>query len=81
MSRGRAVEIALEQIRRVSERDRKVVTHTPVTPSAHLGERYGGSVVLKAEKSVAGHGMCHPHLLQESRQRGVSGVHSPCVHR
>ena len=49
MSRGRAVEIALEQIRRVSERDRKVVTHTPVTPSAHLGERCGGSVVLKAE--------------------------------
>jgi threonine dehydratase len=49
MSRERAVEISLEQVRHVSDRDRKVVTHTPVTPSAHLGERCGGSVVLKAE--------------------------------
>ncbi|MFM7308247.1 MAG: pyridoxal-phosphate dependent enzyme, partial [Actinomycetota bacterium] len=49
MSRAGAVEISLEQVRRVSERDRKVVTHTPVAPSAHLSERCGGSVVLKAE--------------------------------
>jgi len=49
MSRVGAVEISLEQVRHVSERDRKVVTHTPVAPSAHLSERCGGSVVLKAE--------------------------------
>ena len=49
MGRGRAVEISLEHIRQVSERDRNVVTHTPVVSSAHLSERCGGSVVLKAE--------------------------------
>ena len=49
MSQGRAVEISLDQVRHVSERDRRVVTHTPVAPSAHLGDRCGGSIVLKAE--------------------------------
>jgi threonine dehydratase len=49
MGRAGAIEISLEQIRRVRERDRSVVTHTPVAPSAHLSERCGGSVVLKAE--------------------------------
>jgi threonine dehydratase len=49
MGRGRAVEISLEHIRQVSERDRNVVTHTPVVSSAHLSERCGGPVVLKAE--------------------------------
>jgi threonine dehydratase len=49
MSRAGAVEIPLEQIRRVGERDRNVVTRTPVAPSAHLSERCGGSIVLKAE--------------------------------
>jgi len=44
-----AVEIPLEHVRQISERDRKIVTHTPVTPSAHLSERCGGSIVLKAE--------------------------------
>jgi threonine dehydratase len=49
MGRAGAIEISLERIRRVRERDRSVVTHTPVAPSAHLSERCGGSVVLKAE--------------------------------
>jgi threonine dehydratase len=49
MGRAGAVEIPLEQIRRVGERDRNVVTRTPVAPSAHLSERCGGSIVLKAE--------------------------------
>jgi len=49
MGHGGAVEISLEEVRRASERDRKVVTRTPVTPSAHLSERCGGAIVLKAE--------------------------------
>jgi threonine dehydratase len=49
MGRAGAVEISLEQIRRVGERDRNVVTHTPVAPSAHLSDRCGGSIVLKSE--------------------------------
>ncbi len=49
MARTGAVEISLEQVRLVSERDRRIVTHTPVTPSAHLSETVGGSIVLKAE--------------------------------
>jgi threonine dehydratase len=39
----------LDEVRLISERDRRIVTHTPVAPSAHLSERYGGSVLLKAE--------------------------------
>lgn len=49
MGRTRAVEIPLDRIRAVGRRDSTVVTRTPVTPSAHLGERCGGSIVLKAE--------------------------------
>lgn len=49
MGRARAVEIPLDRIRAVSRRDAAVVTRTPVAPSAHLGERCGGSIVLKAE--------------------------------
>ncbi len=49
MGRKSAVDISLEEVRLISERDRRIVTHTPVAPSAHLSERYGGSVVLKAE--------------------------------
>jgi len=49
MGRQGAVEISLDHIRQVSERDRRVVTHTPVVSSAHLSERCGGSIVLKAE--------------------------------
>ena len=49
MGRTSAVDISLEEVRLISERDRRIVTHTPVAPSAHLSERYGGSVVLKAE--------------------------------
>lgn len=49
MGHGGAVEISLDEVRRASERDRKVVTRTPVTPSAHLSERCGGAIVLKAE--------------------------------
>jgi threonine dehydratase len=49
MGRGRAVEIPLDRIRAVSRRDAAVVTRTPVAPSAHLSERCGGNVVLKAE--------------------------------
>jgi len=49
MGRGSAVEIPLERIREVGRRDCTVVTQTPVTPSAHLSERCGGTVVLKAE--------------------------------
>ena len=49
MGRTSAVEISLEEVRLIGERDRRIVTHTPVAPSAHLSERYGGSVVLKAE--------------------------------
>ena len=49
MGRNSAVDISLEEVRLISERDRRIVTHTPVAPSAHLSERYGGSVVLKAE--------------------------------
>jgi threonine dehydratase len=49
MGRARAVEIPLDRIRAVSRRDSAVVTRTPVAPSAHLGERCGGSIVLKAE--------------------------------
>ena len=49
MGRSGAVEISLEHVRHIAERDRRIVTHTPVTPSAHLSERCGGSVVLKAE--------------------------------
>ena len=49
MGRAGAVEISLEQICRVRERDRSVVTHTPVAPSAHLSDRCGGSILLKAE--------------------------------
>jgi threonine dehydratase len=41
--------IPIEHVRQISERDRKIVTHTPVTHSAHLSERCGGSIVLKAE--------------------------------
>jgi threonine dehydratase len=44
-----AVKIRIEHVRQISERDRKIVTHTPVTYSAHLSERCGGSIVLKAE--------------------------------
>ena len=43
-----AVEIPLEHVRQIGERDRRIVTHTPVTPSAHLSERGGGAIVLKA---------------------------------
>jgi len=49
MGRKSAVDISLEEVRLIGERDRRIVTHTPVAPSAHLSERYGGSVVLKAE--------------------------------
>jgi threonine dehydratase len=49
MGRSSAVDISLEEVRLIGERDRRIVTHTPVAPSAHLSERYGGSVVLKAE--------------------------------
>jgi threonine dehydratase len=49
MGRTSAVNISLEEVRLISERDRCIVTHTPVAPSAHLSERYGGSVLLKAE--------------------------------
>lgn len=49
MARQGSVEISLDHIRQVSERDRRVVTHTPVVSSAHLSERCGGSIVLKAE--------------------------------
>ena len=49
MGRKSAVDISLEEVRLISERDRRIVTHTPVAPSAHLSERYGGSVLLKAE--------------------------------
>jgi threonine dehydratase len=49
MGRTSAVDISLEEVRLISERDRHIVTHTPVAPSAHLTERYGGSVLLKAE--------------------------------
>jgi threonine dehydratase len=49
MGRTSAVNISLEEVRLIGERDRRIVTHTPVAPSAHLSERYGGSVVLKAE--------------------------------
>lgn len=49
MARQGSVEISLDHIRQVSERDRRVVTHTPVVSSAHLSERCGGSILLKAE--------------------------------
>lgn len=49
MGRGKAVEIPLDRIRAVGRRDSAVVTRTPVAPSAHLSERCGGTVVLKAE--------------------------------
>ena len=49
MGRTSAVDISLEEVRVIGERDRRIVTHTPVAPSAHLSERYGGSVLLKAE--------------------------------
>jgi threonine dehydratase len=49
MGRSSAVDISLEEVRLIGERDRRIVTHTPVAPSAHLSERYGGSVLLKAE--------------------------------
>jgi threonine dehydratase len=49
MGRTSAVNIPLEEVRLIGERDRRIVTHTPVAPSAHLSERYGGAVVLKAE--------------------------------
>ena len=49
MGRGKAVEIPLERIREVARRDSTVVTQTPVAPSAHLSERCGGTIVLKAE--------------------------------
>ena len=49
MGRTSAVDISLAEVRLISERDRRIVTHTPVAPSAHLSERYGGSVLLKAE--------------------------------
>ncbi|MEY4068187.1 MAG: threonine ammonia-lyase [Actinobacteria bacterium] len=50
MSRGGAtVDIAVEEVRAISERDRHIVTHTPVAPSAYLSDRCGGQVVLKAE--------------------------------
>ena len=49
MGRAGAVEIPVEQIRRIRQRDRQVVTHTPIVTSAHLSERFGGSIVLKAE--------------------------------
>jgi threonine dehydratase len=49
MGRTSAVDISLEEVRLISERDRRIVTHTPVAPSANLSERYGGSVLLKAE--------------------------------
>lgn len=49
MGRDKAVEISLDQIRRISKRDGKVVTRTPIVSSAHLSERCGGSIVLKAE--------------------------------
>ena len=49
MGRSSAVDISLEDVRRIGERDRRIVTHTPVAPSAYLSDRCGGSVVLKAE--------------------------------
>jgi hypothetical protein len=44
MGRTSAVDISLEEVRLIGERDRRIVTHTPVAPSAHLSERYGGFV-------------------------------------
>ena len=49
MGRNGAVDISLEEVRLIAERDHRIVTHTPVAPSPHLSERYGGSVLLKAE--------------------------------
>ena len=49
MGRGSAVELPLERICEVARRDSAVVIQTPVAPSAHLSERCGGTIVLKAE--------------------------------
>ena len=44
-----APKISSAAIDRAAEAGRGVVTHTPVTGSAALSDRYGGEVVLKAE--------------------------------
>lgn len=49
MGQDDTAAISLEHVRRVSERDRELVIHTPVLPSAHLSEQCGGHIVLKAE--------------------------------
>ena len=77
MGRSSAVDISLEEVRLIGERDRRIVTHTPVAPSAHLSERYGGSVLLKAENlqrtgafKIRG-AMTKLATLGESARRGV----------
>jgi threonine dehydratase len=43
------IEISREEFVAARERGKDVVLHTPVLPSAYLSQRFGGTIVLKAE--------------------------------
>ena len=43
------IEIPKEEFVAARERGKDVVLHTPVLPSAYLSQRFGGTIVLKAE--------------------------------
>jgi threonine dehydratase len=43
------IEITREEFVAARERGKGVVLHTPVLPSAYLSQRFGGTIVLKAE--------------------------------
>ena len=44
-----SVELFLTDFKSARERGKDVVLHTPVLPSAYLSQRFGGTIVLKAE--------------------------------
>ena len=43
------IDIAKDEFVAARERGKEVVLHTPVLPSAYLSQRFGGTIVLKAE--------------------------------
>ena len=48
-SKPTPIDIAKDEFVAARERGKEVVLHTPVLPSAYLSQRFGGTIVLKAE--------------------------------
>ena len=48
-SKPTPIDIAKDEFVAARERGKEVVLHTPVMPSAYLSQRFGGTIVLKAE--------------------------------